>query len=723
MPSSEVENVADRIKGITVEINGDTTGLSKSLAGVNKEISNTQKQLKDVDRLLKLDPKNTELLRQKQKLLGDAIGQTEQKLEKLKDAEAQLKSKGVDENSEQFMALRREIVATEQSLDAYKKQSKDTTDALEKDTKAKKQNAQATEDNAEKHGKLKEVLADVGKGFAAAAAAATAAAAAIGKALVSASKDAAAYADDVLTTATVTGMSAERIQELQYAAELVDVSFETMSGSMRKNLMSMNSAASGTGAAAEAYAKLGVAITDSEGNLRDSEKVYWDVLNALGQIENDTERDATAMELFGKSAQDLNPLIAAGADRLDELAQKAHDAGAVMSDDMLDSFGELDDNLQMLKQGAGAAKNALGTILLPVLKDMSGTGTALLGKFSKSVLDAEGDYTKLGDIIGELIPDIITALTDSLPDIIDGAMSILFSLMDAITENLPDLLDRLVPMVVNLLNGLIERLPDILGTLISLVGSLIQSLAGALPQLLPVLLDAVIKLLDVFSNPDVIAQLIDSVVTIVLTLIDFLTDPANIVRLVEALVKFVGALVTGLIKALPNVLQKLWDSITGFFDKIFHPDTSKWSDGVKSFVNKLIDGLNKVIGLPFKGINEVLEKIRDISILGAKPFDWIKTIKVPQIPLLAKGGILSQGAAIVGEAGPEVLSMQNGRAHVQPLTASVDTDGLVSALGKAHVGQQPIQLTINYTGDLAQLARVLQPEIALEGMRRGGGLA
>ena len=107
MPSSEVENVADRIKGITVEINGDTTGLSKSLAGVNKEISNTQKQLKDVDRLLKLDPKNTELLRQKQKLLGDAIGQTEEKLGKLKDAEAQLKAKGVDENSEQFLAIRR----------------------------------------------------------------------------------------------------------------------------------------------------------------------------------------------------------------------------------------------------------------------------------------------------------------------------------------------------------------------------------------------------------------------------------------------------------------------------------------------------------------------------------------------------------------------------------------------------------------------------------------
>ena len=66
--------MADRIKGITVEIGGDTTGLSKALSGVNKEIRNTQSQLTDVNRLLKLDPTNSELLSQKQKLLSQAVG-------------------------------------------------------------------------------------------------------------------------------------------------------------------------------------------------------------------------------------------------------------------------------------------------------------------------------------------------------------------------------------------------------------------------------------------------------------------------------------------------------------------------------------------------------------------------------------------------------------------------------------------------------------------------
>ena len=108
--------MANRIKGITVEIGGDTTGLSKALSGVNKEITSTQKGLKDVEKLLKLDPTNTELLRQKHQMLGKEIEATKTKLETLKEAEKQLQNAGVDKNSEQFMALEREIIDTENAL-------------------------------------------------------------------------------------------------------------------------------------------------------------------------------------------------------------------------------------------------------------------------------------------------------------------------------------------------------------------------------------------------------------------------------------------------------------------------------------------------------------------------------------------------------------------------------------------------------------------------------
>ena len=126
--------MANRIKGITVEIGGDTTKLSKALEGVNKNIKNTQTQLKDVEKLLKLDPSNTELLSQKHKLLADAVTATKEKLETLKTAAAQANealARG-DINQEQYDALQREIIETEQELQNLQREAEASSTALAK---------------------------------------------------------------------------------------------------------------------------------------------------------------------------------------------------------------------------------------------------------------------------------------------------------------------------------------------------------------------------------------------------------------------------------------------------------------------------------------------------------------------------------------------------------------------------------------------------------------
>lgn len=118
--------MADRIKGITIEIGGDTTKLSKALEGVNRDLKTAQSGLKDVDRLLKFDPGNVELLRQKQGYLNDAIDSTKQKLEQEREALNQMKNtEGFDKNSEQAKALERQIAADEQALKNLQKQSKE----------------------------------------------------------------------------------------------------------------------------------------------------------------------------------------------------------------------------------------------------------------------------------------------------------------------------------------------------------------------------------------------------------------------------------------------------------------------------------------------------------------------------------------------------------------------------------------------------------------------
>ena len=126
--------MANRIKGITVEIGGDTTGLDKALKSVNTSIKSTQSALKDVNRLLKLDPSNTELLSQKQRLLKDAIGATKEKLDSLKAAQEQAKQQleNGELGQDKYDALQREIVEAEEELRRLQQEAATTSTALSK---------------------------------------------------------------------------------------------------------------------------------------------------------------------------------------------------------------------------------------------------------------------------------------------------------------------------------------------------------------------------------------------------------------------------------------------------------------------------------------------------------------------------------------------------------------------------------------------------------------
>ena len=118
-----------------MEIGGDTQGLSKALSGVNREIRTTQSQLKDVERLLKLDPGNTELLRQKYELLNDSIESTEEKLDSLREAEKQVQQQFErgEVSQDQYNGLQREIIATEQALGRLQNEARDTENRINVD--------------------------------------------------------------------------------------------------------------------------------------------------------------------------------------------------------------------------------------------------------------------------------------------------------------------------------------------------------------------------------------------------------------------------------------------------------------------------------------------------------------------------------------------------------------------------------------------------------------
>lgn len=372
-----------RIKGITIEIDGDTKGLNQALKGVDSQLRSTNTALKDVEKLLKFDPKNTELLEQKQKLLNEAIEATKSRLETLKGAF----SENMDPS--EVDALNREIIATEQSLADYESQANDAAGATGNMAEASDEAAEATEGANEGWSMSNAVLADLAKeGLDKACEAAKKLAGYLKDSAV----ESAGYADDILTMSTQFGMSTDSLQEFQYMAGLTDTDLSTITGSMSKLTKSMGEMAK-SGEASDAMKRLGVNIYDANGQLKAADEVFLEVIDRLGNMESGVERDALAMEIFGKSAQELNPLIETGRAGIEAYAQEAHDMGAVLDQDALGSLGEMNDSFDRLEQAGIALKNTIGVMLAPAITAVTTAITNLSQWFHN--LDPEMQQTIL----------------------------------------------------------------------------------------------------------------------------------------------------------------------------------------------------------------------------------------------------------------------------------------------------------------------------------------
>lgn len=234
-------------------------------------------------------------------------------------------------------------------------------------------------------------------------------------ALWDASKAGAAFADDIITMASTTGLSTERLQEYKYMADLVDVSVETITGSMTKMEKKLLSAADGTGDAADAWKKLGVNLTDANGQLRSSEDIFNETIDALGKIENETERDAVAMQLMGTSAKDLNPLIEAGSASLEDLAREAHDVGYVLGGDALTALGKQQNAMDRFKKKVEAVSNQFSVGLAPgVTKAFDTINDTLDNPRTSRAISVlsqgiGGFIENLAGLAADVIPNIVSA--------------------------------------------------------------------------------------------------------------------------------------------------------------------------------------------------------------------------------------------------------------------------------------------------------------------------
>lgn len=242
------------------------------------------------------------------------------------------------------------------------------------------------------------------------------------KALIQMTRESAEAADDIVTLSSVTGMSTDSIQELNYMADLTDVSLDRIRDSLKETTNKMQEAATGTGDAYEAYNKLGVEITDVDGQLRSAEDVFYDTIDALGEMKNKTERDALAMDLMSESAQELNPLIEIGSDGLKQYAQEAHSMGYVLDNEALTALTEVDDAYQRLQKSQEGAKNQLSAEFAPYLTEFYEKITKLIRDGGQALKDSGivDSFGMLLETVGDIIAPTDQLSSDTVPKLTEA---------------------------------------------------------------------------------------------------------------------------------------------------------------------------------------------------------------------------------------------------------------------------------------------------------------
>jgi len=344
--------MAKSIKGISVRIDADTKPLNRALKDVRKESNKIGRELYKVNRGLRFSPKSTELLSQKQDLLKNRIESTKKELKALKDSQSEIekKFKKGEIDDKQYREFKRDIVQAESKLDTFNSQLKQTN--------RQARNAKLGLDDLKKAGRALAVgMAAVGTAVAVA-----------GKELYDLSKETANYADEMDKAAQKTGLSVEAAQKWNYILDQNGTSLSEVSSSVQRFTRNVANAAEGGNQYADMLNNLNVEIQDSNGNLRDMDDIFPETIKALSEMENETERNATAMELFGRSGKELIPVLNSGTESIEDLQKKADDLDLVMSDQDIQSWVDFKDEMATLNEQFKSAKRQLATEFLPFMQ-------------------------------------------------------------------------------------------------------------------------------------------------------------------------------------------------------------------------------------------------------------------------------------------------------------------------------------------------------------------
>lgn len=616
--------MAGNIKGITIAFRGDTTQLSSAINQMRGEAKALDKELGYINKSLKFDPKNVNLLKQRLAVLQESTSKSKDDIESLKKALAQMKAKGLDETNAEYRELQREIITAESKQRAFNKEIK----KLKASTSVLGQASQKMADFGSAVTKAGESLRGISM-----------VAGAVDVALAGLTVKAGQSADDLNTLAKVTGIGTDQLQKYKLSADLMDVSVESIAKSQQKLKKNMLGALDGTNEQAQYFEQLGINITNTDGSLRNASDVFDDTIEALGKMENETERDAIAMALMGKSANELNPLIEDGGETYKKVADIMASNGLdIVNQETLDKANQFND--------------ALDTIKLTGMATLSTVGTQLAGYLAPAMEKIAEVLGKVFGWISQLDPQVLAII-----GIVAGVVAILAPLLITIGK---------IATGISAIMGLMSTLGVSLG-----------AIGGALLPIIGIIAGVIAIGVLLYKNWDTIkekaTQLKDWVVekwtSLKNTVVNTVTDLKN------KIIFYWNALKLGvqiIVNSIKTTVGGVWDSIktkaVGTFNLIKSTAVSIWNgikkaitDPIGTAVDFVKTALDKIKGF-FSGLTLELPHIK----LPHFKLEGSFSLVPPSIPKISvdwykNGGIFTNPTIFpasgigVGEAGAEAV--------------------------------------------------------------------
>ena len=485
-------------------------------------------------------------------------------------------------------------------------------------------------------------------------------------------------ADDLNTLAKQTGFTTAELQKMQYAAERIDVPMETITGAAAKMTKQLEKGS-------DKFEALGVSIKDSAtGEMRNVNDIFYDTVAALGQVSNETERDVLAMDIFGKSANELAGVIDDSGASLRALGEEAESLGVIIPQDQLDAANELNDAIDKVKA------------------------------------EATGTFASIGTEIAEMLLPYIPVLAEKVEQILDFIRGINPETLQLIAV-IAAVVAAISP-IMSLLSGIATGIQAVTGAITFLMANPLVALIAAIVALVVLIV----------TKGDEIKGLLQS-------LDDWLQNV-----FARDWTEVFGPVLGGILNNFFSVVKGVWDGIKQVFDGIidfikgvFTGDWERAWTGVKEIFGGIFDSLvalakapiNMIIGILNKAINGINDLIEGFNGLGFDVPEWVPFLggkswhvnipTIPNIPALAEGGVLTSGSAIVGEAGPEFVNISDGKAMVQPLSGNSDLAGLLETyLPYLAAGTQLVMDSGALVGSIAPDMNTALGTIAIRGGRR-----